>query len=157
MLQVSQFGCKFSLFFSRGCVPFSFLYHILLCFTWLLLCFCIPLFHFLTLASYFSHFLFCQAIWTGEFYPNASTDYSANSKTHSSCSKSGCLFDVGGADPGEHVDLAPARPQDVARMSARVDEIRKSEKGFKPSRGNQDPRACSAIDSYGGFFGPWIE
>jgi len=98
-----------------------------------------------------------DAIWTGEFYPNASTDYSANSKTHSSCSKSGCLFDVGGADPGEHVDLAPARPQDVARMSARVDEIRKSEKGFKPSRGNQDPRACSAIDSYGGFFGPWIE
>ena len=96
-----------------------------------------------------------EAVWTGPFYPNASTNFSAISSTVEDCS-SYCLFDVGGDDPGEHTNLAPTRAADVARMAARVQVL--SQKTFTPSRGKGlDVRGCEAIDENGGFWGPWID
>ena len=96
-----------------------------------------------------------EAVWTGPFYPNASTNFSAISSTVEDCSTH-CLFDVGGADPGEHSNLAAARPADVARMAARMAVL--SQTKFKPARGSGlDVRGCEAIDKNGGFWGPWID
>jgi len=96
-----------------------------------------------------------DAVWTGPFYPNASTNFTANAETRLSCGKSGCLFDVGGADPGEHVDLAAVRPADVDRMHTRAQALAK-ERPFSPARGTRlDLRACAQIDANGGFWGPW--
>ena len=98
-----------------------------------------------------------DAVWTGEFYPNASTDFKANAATKLSCGRGGCLFDVGGADPGEHTDLAASRPKDVARMRARAQSLSR-EHPFRPSRGKGlDVRACNTIDLNSGFWGPWAD
>ena len=98
-----------------------------------------------------------DAIWPGLLYPNASTNFTANHATKLSCAKDGCLFDVGGADAGEHVDLAAARPTDVARMKARAKSLAQAN-NYNPSRGSGlDVRACAAIDASGGFWGPWAD
>lgn len=97
-----------------------------------------------------------DAVWTGSFYPNASTDFQANSLTQLQCAPSGCLFDVGGVDAGEHLDLAAARPADVARMHGRAQALAKANH-YNPSRGDGlDVRACAAIDQNSGHWGPWV-
>ena len=99
-----------------------------------------------------------NAVWQSPTYPNSTTNFSANAATHVQCSKGGCLYDVVN-DMGEHYDLAAARPKDVQRLAAEAATARAqawSAAGDMRGHGT-DPRACAAIDSYGGFWGPWVQ
>ena len=92
-----------------------------------------------------------NAVWQGPFYPNATTSWN---NTPVDCG-SGCLFDVF-ADPGEHVDLAAARPGDLAEMQARLAELQAGV--FSPLRGGASALACNVSAPNGewrGFVGPF--
>ena len=99
-----------------------------------------------------------NAVWQSPTYPNASTNFSANADTHVKCGKGGCLYDVLN-DIGEHVDLAAARPADVKRLAAEKAAMAAHAWGAGSGmRGHgTDPRACAAIDTYHGFWGPWVQ
>ena len=67
----------------------------------------------------------------------------------------GCLFNVT-ADPTESDNIAKDRKEDFEAMLARVDELQAGV--FSPDRGDKDDGACkAALNSYGGYWGPWLE
>ena len=63
--------------------------------------------------------------WSGPLFPNASSPFNDPHGQVLDCGASGCLFDVGGADAGEHEDLAAALPNVTAAMRARLAELAK--------------------------------
>ncbi len=68
--------------------------------------------------------------------------------------KGGCLFNIF-ADPTEHNDIAAANPDIVKAMMARIVELQTT--AFGPDRGTDDGTACkAAIDTWGGFWGPFL-
>jgi hypothetical protein len=103
-----------------------------------------------------------RACWGGPLYPNASTgsgphydQYGTPCNTTLTCGQDGCLFDVGGRDREERVDLAadPAYAQTLASLRAKLKSA--NERLFKPDRGSFDQRACAAAARYGGYWGPF--
>ena len=102
-----------------------------------------------------------QAGWTGEIFPNASTNWIGGDAVEL-CSfpanntfpgKLGCLFDVE-HDPGEHVDLAAAYPDVVNQMVRTMEEMEKTV--YLPDRGSDTGQACAKSKEYGGYFGPFL-
>jgi arylsulfatase A-like enzyme len=96
-----------------------------------------------------------QNIWTGPYYPNATTKWN---DTAYNCgippnNGTGCLFNIL-SDPTEHVDLASTSPDIVAAMLARINEYQAT--AFSPNRGTDDGSACRASrETWGGFWGPF--
>ncbi len=96
--------------------------------------------------------------WAGVQYPNASTA-SHDICYEVDCGATGCLFDVV-ADPGEYNDLAAQRPDDLARLNARLDVLKQgiwanNERGVDACPANvTELCACwMASHVYGGFLG----
>ena len=99
-----------------------------------------------------------EAGWTGPVYPNTSSTWDADRArmTCNATAPTGCLFDIFGADPGEHVNLAARQPARWEKMMARLLQINTT--FFAPDRGAKDPAACAAaINDYGGWWGPWVD
>ena len=98
-----------------------------------------------------------QNIWTGPYYPNASTwqdpPYHCGVPTTPPTGKGGCLFNVF-TDPTEHDDVAAQHPDIVASLYARLLELQTT--AFTPDRGTDDGAACTAAMAYGGFWGPFV-
>jgi len=93
-----------------------------------------------------------QAGWTGPQFPNVSTNW-ISSDTIAHCG-AGCLFNVKD-DPTEHVDIADQNPDIVAKLQARMNEIKRNL--FSPDRGKADPVACTiARGLYKGYWGPFV-
>jgi arylsulfatase I/J len=101
--------------------------------------------------------------WSGRtspLYPNAtSVRADASPNTWTFCG-GGCLFDVA-ADPEERHDLAPARPDLVATLSARLDDLAR---GFFSNKdvgvdacppGTQLCGCWAAVHTHGGTLGPY--
>ena len=103
---------------------------------------------------------FGGAGWTGPTFPNAS---GADPKAVALACAPACLFDVR-ADAGEHRDLAAARPDIVAAMTARLAALRpgfysNSDRGGRDlcPAGTADCLCYAAEHTYGGFLGPFHE
>ena len=103
-----------------------------------------------------------QSIWTGPYYPNASTSWKdlpyecgfPGQAPPAGKAASGCLFNIT-ADPTEHFDVAEAHPDVVATLYARIQELQKT--AFSPDRGTPQPAACAhALHEYKGFWGPFL-
>ena len=96
-------------------------------------------------------------IWTGPFYPNATTAARPWNNTGRDCGQlpaPTCLFNIFD-DPTEHNNVAAERGDVVAEMAARIAELQAGV--FSPFRGNPDPRACKATKQlWHGFVGPFI-
>jgi arylsulfatase I/J len=91
-----------------------------------------------------------QNIWQSAQYPNETTAWP---DTPFACGGGGCLFNIE-EDPGEHVDLAAARPDVAARMRARMAQLTRA--AYSPERGADDGAACkAAFGRWGGFWGPF--
>jgi len=104
-----------------------------------------------------------QNIWTGPYYPNASTSWKdvpydcgiPGAPPPKGKAASGCLFNYL-TDPTEHDDVADANPDVVAKMYARLQELQKS--AFSPDRGSVQAAACdAALKQWGGFWGPFMQ
>jgi len=92
--------------------------------------------------------------WQGPDFPNASSaPYGVliDPKLKQLCSP--CLFDVF-ADPGEHNNIAESLPGQVAKMQAKLAELRRSAYS-EPS--NMQTALCQAkVVANGNFYGPFI-
>lgn len=96
-----------------------------------------------------------QNIWTGPYYPNATTKWDdvpydcgipPNNGT-------GCLFNIFD-DPTEHHDLAASNPDIVTALMNRINEHQAT--AFTPNRGKDDGSACkAALGTWKGFWGPF--
>ena len=106
-----------------------------------------------------------QSGWTGPVFPNASTNWIGGDAVHActrpanatsagkAAGKAGCLFELS-SDPGEHNDIALLRPDVLAQMLARMDEIEATT--YVPDRGADTGEACTAAMARGGYFGPFL-
>ena len=65
----------------------------------------------------------------------------------------GCLFNIS-SDEEERENLNASRPDDLARLHARLVQLR--EGVYHPWRGVEDPAACAQVGLNGGFWGPWL-
>ena len=93
-----------------------------------------------------------QAGWTGPHYPNTSKPAGIPVKEH--CGDSGCLYNIK-EDPEEHVNLATSMPDVLKEMQTKLAEYQATY--FNPDRGGIWPGACeTAINKYGGFWGPFL-
>lgn len=90
--------------------------------------------------------------WQGPAFPNASSaPYGVLFGPQEMCSP--CLFDVF-ADPGEHNNLAGQMPDQVAKMQAKLAELRLTAYA-NPS--NKQTALCQAqVAANGNFYGPFI-
>ena len=94
-----------------------------------------------------------QAGWTGPQYPNR-TNPNGGIKAIERCGESGCLYNIK-TDPEERTNLAKQMPDMLKKMQAALSEYRKGY--FNPDRGRVWPGACeTAINQYGGFWGPFL-
>jgi len=97
-----------------------------------------------------------QSGWTGPTFPNTTSptwNPNLSKETCGSTPATGCLFHLKN-DPGEHLNLAAAKPDLWNTMMARIVEINATY--FQPDRGHKDSAACSAaLGKYGGYWGPF--
>ena len=96
-----------------------------------------------------------QCWWQGPRYPNGSSTWDTLA-TWVDCTtptKRACLFNIID-DPTEHSDVSEANPDVVTRMLGRMKEVQRTV--YDPHRGDpEDEQACAALESNGGFWGPW--
>mmetsp|Transcript_5636 Transcript_5636/g.7857 ORF Transcript_5636/g.7857 Transcript_5636/m.7857 type:complete len:93 (-) Transcript_5636:226-504(-) len=85
-------------------------------------------------------------------YPNATSEGSEVSSVHQDCNPA-CLFNVV-EDPSEFTDLAAEDPELVASLVKRLGEIKAS----IVNKDHSDDPLCreTALQKYGGTYGPWI-
>ena len=94
-----------------------------------------------------------QAGWTGPQYPNL-TNPNGGIRDIEHCSDSGCLYNIK-QDPEERKNLASEMPDMLKEMQAKLDKVKATY--FNPDRGHEWPGACeTAVDKYGGFWGPFL-
>jgi arylsulfatase I/J len=102
---------------------------------------------------------FHEAMWTGPQWPNKSSTSFSTNHSHwavtADCRR-GCLYDLSN-DPNEHVDLAPSKPDIVAKLRSRLESINSTV--FSPDRGPPlgHLKCQVAVEKYGGFFGPFLD
>ena len=92
--------------------------------------------------------------WTGPVYPNSS-DPNAAVKGVENCGDTGCLFNIHD-DPTEHKNLAREMPDVLKDMRKKLADYRETQ--FKPVTGKRMRiEACdTAVNKYGGFWGPFL-
>ena len=94
-----------------------------------------------------------QSGWTGPQYPNL-TNPNGGIKPIEHCGDDGCLFNIKN-DPEERVNLATKMPDMLKEMQTKLMEVQATY--FNPNRGGVWPGACdTAINKYGGFWGPFL-
>ena len=94
-----------------------------------------------------------QAGWTGPQYPNT-TNPAGGIKAIEHCGDTGCLFNIM-EDPEERVNLAEKEPDTLKMMQQKLAKYQATY--FNPERGRAWPGACTtAINTYGGFWGPFL-
>ena len=98
------------------------------------------------------------ATWSGPFYPNSTSDGSL-ATTELDCTD-GCLFDII-HDETEHNDIIHENKEIAERMNNTLTALRKGyysndEKGieFCPSNITMRCQCWTALNKYGGFWGP---
>jgi hypothetical protein len=64
--------------------------------------------------------------WDGSLFPNSSSPANNPHGEELDCGATGCLFDVGEDDAGEHTDLAAQLPDVTAALRARLALLSKS-------------------------------
>ncbi len=105
-----------------------------------------------------------QNVWTGRFYPNASTSWSdvpyhcgipANGSAPA-VGRGGCLFNVA-TDPTEHAELDVSTPANAKIVAELFAALRAEDAGtFTPDRGTVAPTAGAAAGGpWKGFWGPF--
>jgi hypothetical protein len=111
------------------------------------------------MAGSFSWMLWALPSWTGQVYPNASSQR-ATAPPALACGNPatgtglGCLFNIL-TDPYETVNVAAALPGTVAELRKLIALAQKGV--YSPSRGPADPeRFCSQVIENGGFVGPFL-
>ena len=107
-----------------------------------------------------------QNIWTGPYYPNASTSWNdvpyhcgvPASAGVPAVGKGGCLFNVL-ADPTEHDELDVTTPKNAAIVKELYASLLAVDATtFTPDRGAVCPLACAAATKkWQGFWGPFVE
>ena len=91
--------------------------------------------------------------WTGPQYPNQ-TNPRGGIISVEHCGDDGCLFNIKD-DPEERVNLATKMPDMLKEMQIKLKEVQDTY--FSPNRGGVWPGACdTAINKYGGFWGPFL-
>ena len=94
----------------------------------------------------------CYSIYTGPQFPNKTTT-SKVIHTSYDCGD-GCLFNIK-EDPDEHDNLATKMPDTLKMMQKKLQAYQKTY--FNPDRGGNWPGACeTALNQYGGFWGPFL-
>ena len=92
------------------------------------------------------------SIYTGPQFPNTTTK-SSEVDTKYDCGN-GCLFNIK-EDPYEYNNLATKMPDVLKTMQKKLKEYQKT--FFDPDRGKVWKGACeTALDKYGGFWGPFL-
>ena len=92
------------------------------------------------------------SVWTGPQYPNTSTPHD-NIHIREKCGD-GCLFNIK-EDPDEYDNLASKMPDILAQMQKKLSKYQATY--FNPNRGQKSPLACeTALNKYGGFWGPFV-
>ena len=66
---------------------------------------------------------------------------------------SGCLFNIRD-DPTEQVDQADAQPEVLARLKARLAELRASH--YEPPSRRDDDACQAQVKRNGNIYGPWL-
>ena len=94
-----------------------------------------------------------QAGWTGPQYPNK-TRPSGGIYAFQDCDSIGRLYNIKD-DPEERVNLAKSQPDILKDMQQKLAEYQATY--FNPNRGKVWPNACTtALNTYGGFWGPFL-
>ena len=94
-----------------------------------------------------------QAGWTGPQYPNQ-TNPAGGISTMEHCGDTGCLYNIM-KDPEERDNLAEKEAETLKMMQAKLAKYQATY--FNPDRGRAYPGACkTAVDTYGGFWGPFL-
>lgn len=98
--------------------------------------------------------------WPGPQSPNASViDFKQMTSTCGSTTSTGCLFNVW-QDPSERHNLASTEHAVFHSMLREMAQVNTTV--YSPTRGKDDPRACTKASSppqsggYGGFWGPFL-
>ena len=93
-----------------------------------------------------------NAGWTGPQYPNQ-TNPAGGIEAVENCNE-GCLFNIK-EDPEERNNLNHTMTDKLKEMQMKLKNHFST--FFNPDRGHVDPKACeTAINQYGGFWGPWL-
>ena len=94
-----------------------------------------------------------QAGWTGPQYPNLTNPH-GGIRAMEKCGDTGCLYNIK-TDPEERVNLATQMPDVLKTMQAALNKYKQDY--FNPDRGGVWPGACdTAVNQYGGFWGPFL-
>ena len=94
-----------------------------------------------------------QAGYTGPTYPNTTSREGIT--IIQKCGDTGCLYNIK-TDPEERNNIAMAMPNMLKEMQAKLAKYQATY--FNPKRGRTWPEACDkAMNTYGGFWGPFIE
>ena len=94
-----------------------------------------------------------QAGWTGPQYPNETNPHGGIPGVQD-CGDTGCLYNIM-SDPEERENLAERQPDILKQMQEKLAKYQATY--FNPDRGRAWPGACqAALDTYGGFWGPFL-
>ncbi|XP_019856107.1 PREDICTED: arylsulfatase B-like isoform X2 [Amphimedon queenslandica] len=94
-----------------------------------------------------------EAGWTGPQYPNQ-TNPNGGITAIEHCGDDGCLYNIKD-DPEERNNIATKEPEMLKKMQDKLKNYQATY--FNPDRGPVSPDACTmALDTYGGFWGPFV-
>ena len=91
--------------------------------------------------------------WTSVSYTNQ-TNPDGGIPTTQECSDTGCLYNIM-EDPEERVGLTKTKPNILKEMQQKLAHYQAT--CFSPNCGKTWPGACTAaVNTYGGFWGPFL-
>jgi arylsulfatase B len=95
-----------------------------------------------------------ENVYTGPFYPNASTNWVGTPLDCGNVTLPLCLFNIFD-DPTEHNNMIDQEPDIAAQLAQRIVELQQTV--FSPDRGNVTNASCIASETtWKGFVGPFL-